>query len=121
MTLLVRLLWAIIAGAIIAFLTYKILWPRPLFVGEFHSNNKRGDYILRLDEDLNAVIIFTDKKKKRFAYKGHLSTGTQPAITWSEQRKLEEWIPLEKPVVDRVVFNDENNLIATEGEFTRSK
>ena len=121
MTLLVRLLWAFLVGAILAFATYKVLWPRPVFVGEYLSSNKQGSYVLRFDEDLNAVMIFTDKKKKRFAYKGRLAAGSQTAITWTEQRKNDEWVPLEKSIVDRVTFKDENNLVASEGAFSRSK
>lgn len=121
MTLLVRLLAALCFGAIIALVSYKLLWPQPQFTGEYTATGKQGSYILRLDEDLNAVMIFTDQKKKRFAYKGRLKPGKNIAITWEAQRKGEDWIPLKASVLDRIIFKDKNTLVATEGTFTRSK
>jgi hypothetical protein len=121
MTLMVRLLAALLVGAIVAFSSYKLLWPQPQFAGEYLAAGKQGSYILRLDEDLNAVMIFTDQKKKRYAYKGRLSAGKETSITWDEQRKGEEWIPLKATIVDRITFKDKNILVASEGTFTRSK
>jgi len=121
MTLLVRLLAALCIGAIIALASYKLLWPQPQFAGEYTATGKQGSYVLRLDEDLNAVMIFTDQKRKRFAYKGRLKSGREIAITWEDQRKGEEWIPLKASIVDRITFKDKNTLVASEGTFTRSK
>ena len=125
MTLLKRLSVVMLIFGLLGFISYKILYPKPTFVGEYAAESKRGSYILKLLSAERAVMIVTDKKGTRYAYQGVLygegtKEGIKLTIDLNHQRVGEEWEPLAKTVHDVMLFKEPGTITAPEGVFTRS-
>ncbi|HYD60536.1 MAG TPA: hypothetical protein VEC35_09290 [Noviherbaspirillum sp.] len=120
MTLLVRLFAVLLAGVLIAFASYKILWPKPNFAGDYRTENKRGSYVLRLVDAETAVMIYTDPKSNRYAYRGSMAPRDNSLdVTWSHRRVGEEWEPLPSPLKATIRFESADQLVTAEGKFQR--
>lgn len=137
MTLIVRLAFLSLAGAIIAALTYFLLWPSaPLarstahealassdrfdarYAGEYVAKEKLGSYKLSFSPEGSARLNFVDRKGKHFGYRGEIAEGK---IVWRKVLKGRNWVDLKTPVDDELTLESLSTVVTREGRFERVK
>lgn len=117
MTLALRLSVLVLAGVLIGFVTYRLLWPATSFAGTYALASKAGSYQLELSADRAAVLTFKDKKGRQFGYRGQLQ---KRKIVWLESRQKTGWVQLADPVEDPVSLDALPATLTTrEGTFMR--
>ena len=121
MTLLYRLFFTIAAFAIVSVIAVKWLYPKqPDYVGEYQTKNARGDYYLRVVDRETAVMIYTDKGGRKFAYRGKIARGSNDfSLTWVDQRNGEDWVALPAPAQSSFKWSPAGQITMAEGSFTR--
>lgn len=120
MTLLYRLLACLFFGAVIATGAYLLLWPKPMFAGDYSALVERGRYGMRLQDDGTALMTFENRKGKRFAYKGSFKIEKDRAhVQWTEQRSGDDWKQLRSPIADVLEWQDKDHVKTREGILKR--
>lgn len=121
MTLLIRLFWALLAGVILAFGTYKILWPAPAYLGTYIAVDKSGAYKLHIVDDSTATIVYKDRKGKRYGYLGEVvQQDDKVTIRWKSQRVGSEWQPMEQAVMESLRVQQDGQLKSSRQLYRRA-